>query len=236
MRHITTNTQPVPVLRGIADASWHARGRCHGLAPAEADRLFFPAPRAHRDIAEAKSLCGACPVRQDCFTYALDNDLRWGLWGGMTEAERKPWRAKVAQRLDYTRVRAALLGRDVHLSPVERDAVTRHAAVRNWTSKRLAYILAVDVEHARDLMRQARQAITDRDRYWKVPPQEGPSGKPAADTQADKETSSPAPKQDAPTKDQAAETAKAATAEETFCEVSRQVQTGELIAEFGRAA
>ncbi|MFC0844681.1 WhiB family transcriptional regulator [Streptomyces noboritoensis] len=221
MRHITTNTQPVPALRGIADTSWHARGRCHGLAPAEADRLFHPAPRAHRDIAEAKALCGACPVRQDCFTHALDNDLRWGLWGGMTEAERKPWRAQVAQRLDYARVRAALLGRDVHLSAVERDAVTRHAAMRGWTSKRLGYILAVDVEHARDLMRQARQAIADRDRYWKVPPQEHPG------EEAD---------QDAQVQAQGDAAATAVEAEETFCEVSRQIHTSTLITEFGRAA
>ncbi|MFD9796793.1 WhiB family transcriptional regulator [Streptomyces sp. NPDC059070] len=237
MRHITTNTQPVPALRGIADTSWHARGRCHGLAPAEADRLFFPAPRAHRDIAEAKSLCGACPVRQDCFTHALDNDLRWGLWGGMTEAERKPWRAKIAERLDYTRVRAALLGRDVHLSPAERDAVTRHAALRGWTSKRLAYTLAVEAEHARDLLRQARQAITDRDRHWEVPPHKHPGHTPDHDTSAgtDEVTTPRAAAQPQDGANAPAD-AKALAVEETFCAVSRQIQTSELIAEFGRAA
>lgn len=242
MRHITTNTQPVPALRGIADTSWHARGRCHGLAPDQADRLFFPAPRAHRDIAEAKTLCGACPVRQDCFTHALDNDLRWGLWGGMTEVERKPWRARVAERLDYTRVRAALLGRDVHLSAAERDAVTRHAALRGWTSKRLAYVLAVEVEHARDLLRQARQAITDRDRYWKAP-QKRPGHTPPQDApvDTDEETTPPAADQqqdgaDAPADAKPTASGKAAAPEKTFCAVPRQIQTSELIAEFERAA
>ncbi|MCX5308936.1 WhiB family transcriptional regulator [Streptomyces sp. NBC_00160] len=206
MRQITTNTQPVPDLRGIADISWHDRGNCHDLDTAEADRMFFPAPRAHADIAEAKTLCGACPVRQDCFTHAMDNDIRWGLWGGLTEAERKPWRAKVAKRLNYQRVRAALMGRDVHPSAAERDAVTRAAHVRGWSTSRLAYVLGVDFDHARDLLRRAAHAVADRDRYWKVP---------AADSQA-----SPAGSND--------EDDNGSAPEETFCQVPRQAQTREL--------
>ncbi|BAU88062.1 transcriptional regulator whiB [Streptomyces laurentii] len=166
MRHITTNTTPTPTLRSIADISWHDRGACRGLPAAEADRLFFAPPRGHAAIAEAKTLCGRCPVRQDCFTHALDNDIRWGTWGGLTEAERRPWHAKVAKRLDYTRVRAAIMGRDVFLTAAERDAVTRHAYVRGWSPEHLAYTLAVDLDHARDLLRDAGHAVEDRDRYW----------------------------------------------------------------------
>ncbi|GAA3904520.1 WhiB family transcriptional regulator [Streptomyces gulbargensis] len=172
MRHITTNSTSTTSLRGIADISWHARGACRDLEADEADRLFFSAPRAHADIAEAKTICGTCPVRQDCFTHALDNDIRWGMWGGLTEAERRPWHAKVAKRLDYTRVRAAIMGRDVHLTAAERDAVTRHAYVRGWAPERLAYAFGIDLDHARDLLRDAGHAIADRDRYW-TPPTEG---------------------------------------------------------------
>ncbi|MEU9373718.1 WhiB family transcriptional regulator [Streptomyces sp. NPDC048255] len=215
MRHITTNTQPVPELRGIADISWHDQRNCRDLDPAEADRLFFPAPRAHTDIAEAKTLCGACPVRQACFTHALDNDIRWGLWGGLTEAERKPWRAKVAKRLDYQRVRAALMGRDVHLSAAERDAVSRAAYVRGWSAPRLAYALGVELDHARDLLREARHAVADRDRYWKVP---------TADSE------------EAGTPDQGEEVSSETAPEETFCQVPRQAQTHELINALKKAA
>ncbi|MFF5781609.1 WhiB family transcriptional regulator [Streptomyces virginiae] len=150
MRQITTNTQPVPDLRGIADISWHDRGNCHDLDTAEADRMFFPAPRAHADIAEAKTLCGACPVRQDCFTRA--------------------------------------------------------AHVRGWSTSRLAYVLGVDFDHARDLLRRAAHAVADRDRYWKVP---------AADSQA-----SPAGSN--------GEDDNGSAPEETFCQVPRQAQTREL--------
>ncbi|MFG2335448.1 WhiB family transcriptional regulator [Streptomyces yangpuensis] len=215
MHHITTNTQPVPELRGIADISWHARGRCHDLTPADADRLFFSAPRAHAAIAEAKTLCGACPVRQDCFNHALDNDIRWGMWGGLTEADRRPWHAKVAKRLDYARVRAALMGRDVHLTASEREAVTRAAYLRGWSAPRLAYALRIDLDHARDLLREARHAVADRDRYWKVPV-------------ADSENTS--------TPDEHEEAGSETAPEQTFCQVPRQAQTHELINALRKAA
>ncbi|MEU2232553.1 WhiB family transcriptional regulator [Streptomyces vietnamensis] len=190
MRHITANTSsPTPPVRGIADISWHARGACRGLEAKEADRLFFSAPRALSHIAEAKSICHRCPVRQDCFTHALDNDIRWGTWGGLTRDERRPWHAKVAKRLDYARVRAAIMGRDVFLTAAERDAVARHAYVRNWTPERLSYVLAVDLDHARDLLRDAGHAITDRDRYWT------PEDPDDNETDATEETFCPVPRQ-----------------------------------------
>lgn len=165
MRYNTTNDTPRPTLRGIADHSWHTRALCHGMPAKEADELFFPSRRAHAAIAKAKSICGRCPVKKDCFNYALDNDLRTGVWGGLTEKERRPWHANVAKRLDYSRVRAALAGRDVHLSTPERDTVIRHAYLRGWSPEHLAYLLRADLDWIRDLLREAGHAIADRDRY-----------------------------------------------------------------------
>ncbi|MFK4222183.1 WhiB family transcriptional regulator [Streptomyces sp. NPDC019890] len=165
MRYITTDDAPPPTLRGIADHSWHVRGLCHGMDAEDAE-LFFPKPRDHEAIAEAKQICGRCPVKKDCFNHALDNTIKDGIWGGLTEAERRPWHAKINKRLDYSRVRAALQGRDVHLSEPERETVTRHAYLRGWSAERLAYLLQVDLDWARDLLRNAAHAIADRDRYW----------------------------------------------------------------------
>ncbi|MFF3556196.1 WhiB family transcriptional regulator [Streptomyces tsukubensis] len=78
-------------------------------------------------IAHAKSICSGCPVRKACFNSALEQGSKECVWGGTTEKERRPWQAKLHARLDYERVRAAFLGRDVHLSTAEREAVTRHA-------------------------------------------------------------------------------------------------------------
>ncbi|MCB5908120.1 WhiB family transcriptional regulator [Streptomyces sp. SF28] len=93
---------------------------CQGMRPAEADRLFFPTPRGHRAMAEARQLCGRCPVRTECFNHALDNAIPEGIWGSLTASERLAWRKKAADRLDHNRVRAAFRGRDVHLSTPER--------------------------------------------------------------------------------------------------------------------
>jgi WhiB family redox-sensing transcriptional regulator len=40
------------------------------------------------DTAAAKELCDRCPVRTQCLEYAIVNDFRDGIWGGLTAAER----------------------------------------------------------------------------------------------------------------------------------------------------
>lgn len=169
MRHITTHDAPATGLRGIADTSWHTRGACHGMDVEDADAVFFPLPRDHEAIAEAKELCGWCPVRSDCLNYALENVLKEGIWGGLTEAERRPWHDGLPQRLDYRRVIAFFQGRDVHLTEAERQVVVDHAYVRGWRPDLLAAGLQISPKHARDLLRQAANKVLDRDRRQGVP-------------------------------------------------------------------
>lgn len=169
MRHITTHNAPATDLRGIGDTSWHTRGVCHGMDPEDADAVFFPLPRDHEAIAEAKELCGLCPVRRDCLNYALENTLKEGVWGGLTETERRPWHDGLPRRLDYSRVIAFFNGRDVHLTETERQIVIDHAYVRGWRPDRLAAALQISRKHARDLLRQAANKVFDRDRTLGVP-------------------------------------------------------------------
>ncbi|MFH8350128.1 WhiB family transcriptional regulator [Streptomyces sp. NPDC018045] len=169
MRHITTHEAPATSLRGISDTSWHSRGVCHGMDPEDADAVFFPLPRDHEAITEAKEMCGLCPVRRDCLNYALENVLKEGVWGGLTEAERRPWHDGLPQRLDYRRVIAFFNGRDVHLTESERQVVIDHAYVRGWRPDRLAGALQISHKHARDLLRQAANKVFDRDRTYGVP-------------------------------------------------------------------
>ncbi|MEV0445349.1 WhiB family transcriptional regulator [Streptomyces spectabilis] len=166
MRYITTNASPAPDLRAIADHSWHSRGACYGMAPARADKIFFHTSRNRRAIAEAKRMCAVCPVKKDCFTYAIDNEIRHGIWGGLTDKERQPWLANLHKRLDYDRVRAAFQGRDVHLSTAERSTVIHHAYLRGWSPERVAHLLGADLDWIRDLMREAAYTVEDRDRHW----------------------------------------------------------------------
>jgi hypothetical protein len=169
LRHITTHDAPATGLRSIGDTSWHTQGACHGMDVEDADTVFFPLPRDHEAIAEAKELCGWCPVRSDCLNFALENVLKEGIWGGLTEAERRPWHDGLHQRLDYRRVTSFFLGRDVHLTEAERQVVIDHAYVRGWRPDRLATALQISHKHARDLLRQAANKVFDRDRTYGVP-------------------------------------------------------------------
>jgi WhiB family redox-sensing transcriptional regulator len=61
---------------------WAARGACRTVDP---DALFVQGAAQNR----AKTLCGGCPVRVECLADALDNRTEFGVWGGMTERERR---------------------------------------------------------------------------------------------------------------------------------------------------
>lgn len=49
--------------------------------------IFFPEKGGSVRI--AKSICGRCEVASECLQYALDNAERFGIWGGLTERERR---------------------------------------------------------------------------------------------------------------------------------------------------
>ena len=61
---------------------WAARGSCRSSDP---DELFVQGAAQNR----AKAVCQGCPVRTECLADALDNRVEFGVWGGMTERERR---------------------------------------------------------------------------------------------------------------------------------------------------
>jgi len=52
-----------------------------------AAKLFYP--ERGESSKEAKAVCATCPVRVECLDHAIATHERWGLWGGMTERERR---------------------------------------------------------------------------------------------------------------------------------------------------
>ena len=85
------------------DRSWTAQAACAQQAP---DTLFVrgAAQRSAREV------CFGCPVREACLAEALDTATEFGVWGGMTERERRAllrrhpevtdWRVWLAERGD----------------------------------------------------------------------------------------------------------------------------------------
>ncbi|MEW5539360.1 WhiB family transcriptional regulator [Streptomyces cyaneofuscatus] len=65
-----------------ARTSWRENAACRSADPEE---LFADSAAQSR----AKAVCGGCPVRAECLAEALDNRVQFGVWGGMTERERR---------------------------------------------------------------------------------------------------------------------------------------------------
>ena len=63
--------------------TWQDRANCLGVNP----DLFFPERGA--STREAKEVCKGCVVREECLEYALANGEKFGIWGGLSERERR---------------------------------------------------------------------------------------------------------------------------------------------------
>lgn len=64
------------------DNAWQERALCAQTGA----EFFFPEPGS--SVREAKRICGMCEMRSACLDYALTNDERFGVWGGLSEKER----------------------------------------------------------------------------------------------------------------------------------------------------
>jgi WhiB family transcriptional regulator, redox-sensing transcriptional regulator len=88
MQEIVRAENPVTFRRaapksGPAERRWQERANCLGVDP----DLFFPERGA--STKEAKAVCRGCEVRVDCLEYALSHGEKFGIWGGLSERERR---------------------------------------------------------------------------------------------------------------------------------------------------
>ena len=75
----------------VADDAWRLDALCAETDP----EAFFPEQGG--STREAKRVCGGCAVRTECLEAALANDERFGIWGGLSERERR--RLRLQRRL-----------------------------------------------------------------------------------------------------------------------------------------
>lgn len=76
--------QPCPDQPHSQDQSWQARGLCRGVEP----DAFFP-PSGVNVPPEVRALCGRCPVLTQCREWAIARPECTGVWGGLTDRQRK---------------------------------------------------------------------------------------------------------------------------------------------------
>lgn len=82
---------------GAADYSWREHALCRDTNP----ELFFPVGTtglALVQIDRARQVCGECTVRSECLDYALETNQDSGIWGGLSEEERRVIRRRRAAR------------------------------------------------------------------------------------------------------------------------------------------
>ena len=81
---------PAPSSATDAEETWRLDALCAETDP----EAFFPEKGG--STREAKRVCAGCDVRAECLEFALSNDERFGIWGGLSERERR--RLRLARR------------------------------------------------------------------------------------------------------------------------------------------
>ena len=68
--------------------AWQSDALCAQTDP----EAFFPEKGG--STRDAKKICASCEVKSQCLEYALENDERFGIWGGLSERERRKLRKR----------------------------------------------------------------------------------------------------------------------------------------------
>jgi WhiB family redox-sensing transcriptional regulator len=87
-REVSMRTATPSLALSNAPKGWMRDGACQGLDP----DIFYPDKEADEnspDLQAAKAVCYQCNVLNECLGYALDTRQKDGVWGGLTERERR---------------------------------------------------------------------------------------------------------------------------------------------------
>ena len=78
------------VLKHPDGGEWRDDASCKKMG----NTMFFQTPHNNSKkvialIKEVKAICESCPVQKNCLDFAVKNEIKDGIWGGMTSSERK---------------------------------------------------------------------------------------------------------------------------------------------------
>jgi WhiB family redox-sensing transcriptional regulator len=82
---VVERTKRTKEVGGPMAKDWRAAGLCKGSDPL----VFYPPSEDDTMAEQAKTICGMCAVRQPCLEFALTTREKHGVWGGLTERERR---------------------------------------------------------------------------------------------------------------------------------------------------
>ncbi len=118
-------------------ARWRELAACRGAHL----EVFFP--ERGESAVPARQVCAACPVRQQCLDYAITNRIVHGIWGGLTERERRALRSLW--------VRASRRERDRAILATEAAGYTTAAIGRSFSLSRTSVtrVLSRDADRRR---------------------------------------------------------------------------------------
>jgi WhiB family transcriptional regulator, redox-sensing transcriptional regulator len=89
---LPTGKVRLPTPKPFIAAPWRADAAC-----ASSDPTVFYVERGCSSRA-ARRICENCPVRAECLEYALQNNEQFGIWGGMSERQRRELRRQRRER------------------------------------------------------------------------------------------------------------------------------------------
>lgn len=133
---VGTTPVQVPVVLRALHRPWVDDANCRGL-PAE---LFHPPRGSARQAADAKRVCAGCTVRAQCLLFAIETNEEHGIWGGLSERERRRLRSSLPRWARCERCGNRFRkthGRQRYCPAGECPAATAtHQPVRSWAERR----------------------------------------------------------------------------------------------------
>jgi WhiB family redox-sensing transcriptional regulator len=113
----------------FVDQPWADQALCAQTDP----EAFFPEKGG--STRDAKKICVGCMVRAECLTWALDHEQRFGIWGGLSERERR--------KLGTKRIIACTIGDCTAMFAAQKDR-NRHITLRHHLATKANPVTCLD--------------------------------------------------------------------------------------------
>jgi WhiB family redox-sensing transcriptional regulator len=136
----------LPSLTNWGDDAWRKDAYCKGM---ETD-LFFPQMSETLNIplinAKARLICAGCKVRKECVSFALENHIKYGIFGGTTPMERRKMKVETA---------TGLLPVTTVINDLRKIRKYKKDTSTKTLIPQLAKVLQISNDDARDLVRDS---------------------------------------------------------------------------------